>query len=258
MSSYPRLDLSDDASAERPDARGPQRPPEPLAIRLQRRVWDRRAGRWDHAGSPDLTRVVDTVLAACSLSGGEQIVDLGCGTGALSLPLAARTSSVLAVDVSEEMLRTLRSKAVDAGLANLTTRHCPIERLDLGAASVDRVVSNYALHHLRDGDKQAVIAAAAGWLRPGGLLVVGDMMFGRGASAGDRAIIRSKVASLARRGPGGWWRVAKNVVRYTLRVQERPVSSQTWARYAERAGLVDVRVLPVVAEAAVVVARKAS
>jgi hypothetical protein len=43
--------------------------------------------------------------------------------------------------------------------------------------------------------------------------VIADMMLGRGSSARDREIIRAKIGTLARRGPGGWWRVAKNAVR---------------------------------------------
>ncbi len=86
--------------------------------------------------------------------------------------------------------------------------------------------------------------------------VVGDMMFGRGATARDRSIIASKVALLARRGPSGWWRLAKNAIRFTLRVQERPVSMDTWTRYFETAGLIGVSATPIVAEAAVIVGTK--
>ena len=56
------------------------------------------------------------------------------------------------------------------------------------------------------------------WLRPGGRLIVADMMFGRGGTSEDRAIIRSKVCALARKGIGGWWRIAKNSYRYLVRV----------------------------------------
>ena len=78
------------------------------------------------------------------------------------------------------------------------------------------------------------------------------MMFGRGASARDRVIIRSKVASLARKGPGGWWRIAKNAARYQLRVQERPVSMQAWAGMLARAGFAAVTATGIVAEAGLV------
>jgi SAM-dependent methyltransferase len=132
----------------------------------------------------------------------------------------------------------------------------PIETLSLPELSADLVISNYALHHLRDSDKAVLVAKAASWLRPGGRLVVGDMMFGRGTTARDRTIIASKVAVLARRGPAGWWRLAKNAIRFTLRFQERPVSMDTWTRYFEMAGLIGVSATPIVAEAAMIVGTK--
>ena len=117
---------------------------------------------------------------------------------------------------------------------------------------MDLVVSNYAFHHLRDRDKQVAVDHAFRWLRPGGKLIVGDMMFGRGTDARDREIIGSKIALLARKGPGGWWRIVKNASRYLVRVQERPVSMSTWVKMFERAGLTEIEAFPVINEAAVV------
>jgi hypothetical protein len=82
------------------------------------------------------------------------------------------------------------------------------------------------------------------------------MMFGRGGDARDREIISSKVALMLRRGPAGWWRIAKNAARYLVRVQERPISMAAWVALFERAGLAQVRAVPVVNEAAVVVGVK--
>ena len=53
-------------------------------------------------------------------------------------------------------------------------------------------------------------------------------MFGRGGSSRDREIIKLKLVTLARKGPGGWWRIAKNVARYLVRVQEIPISMEAW------------------------------
>ena len=118
--------------------------------------------------------------------------------------------------------------------------------------SIDLVVSNYALHHLRDADKAQVVRQVFSWLRPGGRFVLGDMMFGRGVEKRDREIIVSKLALLVRKGPGGWWRIAKNGGRYVFRTQERPVSMATWVAMFEEAGFEKVRAVPVVNEAAVV------
>jgi hypothetical protein len=82
------------------------------------------------------------------------------------------------------------------------------------------------------------------------------MMFGRGASSRDRAIIRSKVAALARKGPGGWWRIAKNAARFLLRAQERPVPIDTWTAMLTRAGFAGVTASTIVAEAGLVTGRR--
>jgi ubiquinone/menaquinone biosynthesis C-methylase UbiE len=128
-----------------------------------------------------------------------------------------------------------------------------LPHLDLPASSVDLVVSNYALHHLTDDDKFALVARASRWLRPGGRLVVADMMFGRGTSRRDRAIIREKLVSLARLGPGGVWRIVKNLWRYgARRGTEMPASPEFWVGALSDAGFDAVSFDPVVAEAGVI------
>jgi len=223
-------------------------------IARQQRFWTHRAASWDHgaANNPGLVKVVERVLSEADPSPGSRAVDLGCGSGQVTLALAKRCESVLGVDVSEKMITLLLENAAQQGISNVEGRAVPIEHLRIAEGSLDLVVSNYALHHLRDKDKQVAVNEAFKWLRPGGKLVVGDMMFGRGGDARDREIIGSKLALLVRKGPGGWWRIAKNAGRYLMRFQERPVSVSAWTAMFERAGLIDVMALPVVNEAAVV------
>ena len=226
------------------------------AARRQRNVWSRRVGSWDQHGSAGLAGVTAAVLEAARVWPGAQVVDLGSGTGQISLPLALRGAQVLAVDVSSAMVRQLESEARRRGAVTVDALALPIEELSLPPGRVDLVVSSYALHHLRDADKARLIAAAYGWLRPGGRLVVADMMFGRGATRRDRVIIRSKIAALARKGPGGWWRIAKNAARFLLRAQERPVSMDAWTAMLTRAGFAGVTASTIVAEAGLVTGRR--
>lgn len=239
-----------------------------LAVAHQKRVWSKRAVTWDHMNVPGLDKVIGVILqevrGALADAGrdgpesrsGTVAVDLGCGSGQLSFPLAELVGKVVAVDVSPVMIELLEANATREGRSGVEGRAVPIEQLDVAPGSLDAVVSNYALHHLRDADKAQAVARAATWLRPGGVMAIGDMMFGRGGDARDRQIIAAKVVALARRGPGGWWRVAKNAWRYLARVQERPVSMAAWERMFAQAGLVDIRSHPVVAEAAVVSGRR--
>jgi len=226
------------------------------AIRRQRRVWSRRVNSWDHHTPSGLEKVTAAVLAAASLRPGDQVLDLGCGTGQLSLPLAERGARVLAIDISPAMITRLQEHARNRGLAGIEGIAAPIENLSLPAGSVDLVVTSYALHHLHDADKGRVVTAAYRWLRPGGTLIVADMMFGRGGTRQDRAIIKSKVKALARKGIGGWWRIAKNACRYLARVQERPVSLAAWTQMFTQAGFGAITASSIVAEAGLVTGRR--
>jgi 2-polyprenyl-3-methyl-5-hydroxy-6-metoxy-1,4-benzoquinol methylase len=221
-------------------------------VRRQRRVWSRRVSSWDQHGSAGLGTVTAAVLTAADVRPGDQVVDLGCGQGQISLPLARQGAEVFAVDVSPAMVAQLTILARRDGVHGLVAASIPIEELALPGASADLVVSSYALHHLRDADKARLIADAFGWLRPGGRLVVADMMFGRGGTSRDREIIRHKLILLARKGPGGWWRIAKNAARYLLRVQECPVSMAAWTAMLTQAGFADVVATTIVAEAGLI------
>jgi len=230
------------------------------AVRRQRRVWNRRAGRWaEHVDANDgLQQVVTAVVAIARACAGPRIgtvVDLGTGSGQVLLALAPDAERAIAVDVSDAMLGELATAAAAAGIGGIEPMAAAIEQLDLPAGSVDLVISNYALHHLRDRDKAALLVRVRRWLRPGGWLVLGDMMLGRGADPADRAVIAGKVRALARRGPGGWWRIVKNAVRFVARTQERPLPPAAWEAMARGSGFTDVVVQPIVHEAHVLVAR---
>ncbi len=219
------------------------------------RIWDKRVSGWHThvTSSSGFDQVRDRLLAISSPGPADGCVDLGAGTGFVALALAPLTASVLAVDISPAMAQSLAAHAAQAGLHNVKTEVADLQTFRLPPASVDLVVSSYALHHLRDADKRALVAEAARWLRPGGRIVVADMMFGRGSTRRDREILRGKMATFAAKGPAGWWRIAKNLTRYGLGVgHEHPAAPQFWQLALRDAGLTDVRFEQVVAEAGIV------
>jgi ubiquinone/menaquinone biosynthesis C-methylase UbiE len=219
------------------------------------RIWDRRVVGWHtHVTSASgFDKVRDRLLAIADPGAADACVDLGAGTGFVALAIAPLVDSVLAVDISPAMAESLAASAARAGLENVRTEVADLRTFRRPAVSADLVVSSYALHHLRDEDKRALAAEAARWLRPGGRIVIADMMFGRGASQRDREILRAKVRALADRGPAGWWRIAKNLTRYGLGVgHEHPADPQFWQAALRDAGFTDICFDPVVAEAGIV------
>jgi len=231
---------------------------EDLTVWVQHFVWQRRVESWEHEASPNLAKVIDAVIEEASPHSSMIALDLGCGSGQVSLPLAPRVASLTGVDISERMVARLLARAQEEGVTNLVGRVAPLEHLDVEAGSVDLIVSNYVFHHLNDDAKARVVELCYRWLRPGGRLVIGDMMLGRGGTAQDRQIIADKVKLLASKGIGGYWRIAKNGVRYLLRIQEKPIAKERWVQMCQVAGFGDVRVRTIVAEAGVVVGVKPS
>lgn len=224
----------------------------PIRRALQSRQWSRRAPGWDHASVPGLERVAARVLDAAGPVDGLDVVDLGSGSGQLTLDLARDAASVTAVDFSSVMLDLLAERAGAAGLTNVGTTLASLQTVDLPEASVDVVVTSYALHHLRHREKEALLRRAAGWLRPGGRIVVGDMMFALTGDPAGRRIVATKLAAIARKGPPGWWRIAKNGWRMLVARRECPESIDAWEAMLSAAGFVGVASERVVAEAAVV------
>lgn len=227
-----------------------------LAVRTQRRRWQRQTDSWEDHAVAGLEPVIEAVLTESGESARGVVLDVGAGGGALAVPVALVAKRVIAMDVSTRMLDRLSHRADAEGLGNVETSPGAIEELNLGPASVDLIVSNYALHHLLDGDKERFVRKAVTWLRPGGKLVIGDMMLGRGRSRDDRRILAGKARIMLARGPAGWWRIVKNGWRLMTRTVERPLPMESWVQLLTDAGFVDVDGRRVVAEAAVVSGRR--
>lgn len=223
-----------------------------MSIATQRRTWTRRAETWDRHNDVGMTKVASKAIEIADAKSGMVCVDLGCGGGRLALELARRGATVIGVDVSDAMVERMLAQAKSEGLDHVSGKVSPIEHLNLDPSSVDLVISNYALHHLLDGDKAKVVTAAYAWLRPGGVLINSDMMLGRGSTTQDRQVIASKIKVMAKKGIPGYWRILKNAGRYIFRLRERPITPEAWLRLFEEAGFIDRSSVNVVAEANVV------
>jgi ubiquinone/menaquinone biosynthesis C-methylase UbiE len=160
---------------------------ESVAVRLDRRrreqVLNRRqrdtesffsdvAAEWDRVRGELFGETSDLQLLPALLDPEVVVGDLGCGSGRIAATVAPYARSVVAVDSSPEMLEVARARL--AGFGNVEVVQGRIEELPLAPASLDLALVVHLLHHVVD--PTAALAEVARVLRPGGRVVVADVL----------------------------------------------------------------------------------
>jgi ubiquinone/menaquinone biosynthesis C-methylase UbiE len=219
--------------------------------------WDERVEAWEKVASSEAFLAIrDRIVELAEPRRDDRVVDLGAGTGLLSLALAPRVHELVAVDISGRMLERLDDAAAAEGIHNVELLEADLRRLPLEDESATLVVSNYAFHHLDDSGKQLALAEARRILRPGGRLVICDMMFSLSLEPRDRRLVFEKVVALLKRGPAGVVRILRNAGRVVAGRWEQPATPETWQQMLEARGFENVRIELLEQEAAVAVARR--
>jgi SAM-dependent methyltransferase len=114
--------------------------------------------------------VLDALAAAFALDQMDVAIDLGCGTGQLTLPLAGRVRAVVGVDPEPDMLRLGAAEARARDVHNVSwmlgfDSDLPVFSTLLGPRSIAAVTVATAIHWM---DHSALFADAQPLLRPGG------------------------------------------------------------------------------------------
>lgn len=102
------------------------------------------------------------------------VLDLGCGGGHVSFAVAPHAASVIACDLSAEMLHVVAGAARERGLTNVLTQRMQAEKLTFPDATFDIVITRFSAHHWFD--VAAGLREAHRVLRPNGVLVVIDIV----------------------------------------------------------------------------------
>jgi ubiquinone/menaquinone biosynthesis C-methylase UbiE len=133
----------------------------------------------------------DAVAAAAAPAPGCEVLEVGCGTGAVTLRLLARGARVTALDQSAEMLEQARRRVAAWMDETQATPGSAPGWLERSAAEIDAlpreafdsVVLSLSLSEMSAEGRRYVLARARERLRPGGRVVAADEVRARGGAA---------------------------------------------------------------------------
>lgn len=116
--------------------------------------------------------MLELYVQRAELADGQDILELGCGWGSLTLYLAERFphSRIVAVSNSRPQREFIEARCAERGLANVRVITCDVNRLELDADGFDRCLSIEMFEHLRNYG--VLLSRIAQWLRPQGSLFV--------------------------------------------------------------------------------------
>ncbi len=136
-------------------------------------------------------------LVAGAVDNGDSVLEIGCGTGAVTARLVARGARVTALDQSPEMLERARARLADAPAESVVWMERTASEIDaLPEAGFDAVVASLSLSEMSAQERSFVLGEARRRLRSGGVLVVADEVRPRGWRRGLHALLRAPQALL--------------------------------------------------------------
>jgi len=142
---------------------------------MKKESFDEKASTWDD--EPRRVRLAQTLFSAIehavSLRTDAVTLDYGCGTGLLTLPLAARVDRVTAIDTSSGMLEVLDRKVQDGAIDNIERLQGDFSTDPLPSGPYDLILSAMTLHHVED--TESLLRNFFHLLTPGGSLALADL-----------------------------------------------------------------------------------
>lgn len=117
------------------------------------------------------------LLVSLGLDSQSRVVDFGAGTGTFAIAAAGRCSHVIAVEPSAAMVEALRAKAAAVGAGNVVPVRAGFLSYEHSGPLADFAYSRNALHHLPDFWKALALTRIAATLKPGGVLLLRDIVY---------------------------------------------------------------------------------
>ncbi|MDP3452261.1 MAG: class I SAM-dependent methyltransferase [Bacteroidales bacterium] len=151
--------------------------------------FNHKADNWDTTMKLEMAdNFIMEMFKSIRFSKDQKVLDFGCGTGLVGLRVASLVKSVVFMDISKSMLDVLNSKIESDNHLNIkhktTVINGGIEKYT--TPDIDIIFSLMALHHIED--TQAIFEHISTILKPGGLLVIGDLKEEDGSFHADERV----------------------------------------------------------------------
>lgn len=189
-------------------------------------------------------QLLDLAVCRSGVKAGDRVLDVGCGTGLLSLKFLERADChVTAVDYSADMLRLFGEKIDALKLRDrVLCAQQDAAKLRFPGGSFDIIAATVALHHVKD--KLPMLKTMRSLLKPGGRLVIGEINVD---TSGDHAdpgrlsrildFLKAEIVmALKEGGVPAFSRMYDNGKKHILNQGEYCVSARQWKALCLRAG----------------------
>jgi len=144
-----------------------------LQGRVQRYGWDLAAEDYEPLWQRQLADARSALFSAASVTNGERVLDVACGTGLVAFEaarLVGAAGRVTGVDLSGKMVAAAQRRAADLGVANATFQRMDARKLEFPDSSFDVVVCALGLMYVPE--PVAALSEMRRILRPGGRMIV--------------------------------------------------------------------------------------
>lgn len=127
-----------------------------LQRRVQRYGWDYSSPHYEKGWQRQLWPAQQRLLETLDFQPGENVLDISCGTGLVTFPIAQAVTpggSVTGIDLSEGMIEKAANLAEEKGIGHVNFKHMDAEELDFPDSTFDVAVNSLGLMYYPDPDK---------------------------------------------------------------------------------------------------------
>ncbi len=197
-------------------------------------------------------KLLDLVVTLSGIKKDDRVLDIGCGTGLLSLKfLQAADCTITAIDSSARMLEIFREKIEKCNLeGKIHYEQKSAEEMDFRPHQFDIIASTVALHHVKF--KEPVIDNVYNYLKDGGRFVIGEIDLDTTGKLDDprrlerilRYLTTELVLAMEDGGIQAFERMYDNGRKHILNDGEYCIALDQWSELCRNAGFASVKVVP--------------